>query len=568
MALDEPSDPLASKPEAEKNSSENEMANDGDNYRKRERVAAKQNHVNDASPSPQHPQRREDEADISNGERGVLSKKAKKRALHVEAIVHPSCPAPLATISKAIETFVKLVGQSSLVYTEGPLDISKAPQLVQQSCCEVSIVDVANEDEDFSDDSNSTSRYEEIKTVASCNVSHVKVHAYALSDEDPEMEELENPDDEDLTACETLPLPHSGLHTLWDSLILPWTMKSNLLEYAHSSLLFADKNVSPHVISWNRVIFLHGPPGTGKTSLCRALAHKLTIRMSDRFHSGGYLLEIHSHSLFSKWFSESGKLVSKLFSRIREMVEDDPDALICVLVDEVESLAAVRSTGGGGTSGEPSDAIRAVNSLLTSIDRLKKYRNVIVMATTNISGSVDVAFVDRADIKQYVGLPVLEARYEILRSCIEELARVGIISAHEGSSSSGQGFLGKENTFYGGKSSLKTRKCVPSFRQLRGMLSEKTETSCLSENGGLTADKLNSDQHNPRVLGSFLLNCAKISEGLSGRSLRKLPFQSHAQFVSSDEPVSVAEFLVALQGGIQKEQDGRKTMKAEIHGDK
>lgn len=89
----------------------------------------------------------------------------------------------------------------------------------------------------------------------------------------------------DVSSASVLDLPSTGLEGLWDSLIYETDIKANLLNYIHSTLIFGESGVDFNYVSWNRLVLLHGPPGTGKTSLCRSLAHKLAVRLSDRLVS-------------------------------------------------------------------------------------------------------------------------------------------------------------------------------------------------------------------------------------------------------------------------------------------
>lgn len=154
-----------------------------------------------------------------------------------------------------------------------------------------------------------------------------------------------------------------NLHHSYSSLVYDDSIKSDLLQYVTTAFFFSQHHVNPSIISLNRLLLLHGPPGTGKTSLCKALAQKLSIRYYSSF-SHIALIEINSHSLFSKWFSESGKLVMKLFDYIHELLLD-PSTLLFILIDEVESLSASRKASLSGS--EPSDGMRVVNALLTQV---------------------------------------------------------------------------------------------------------------------------------------------------------------------------------------------------------
>ncbi|XP_068180236.1 pachytene checkpoint protein 2 homolog [Antennarius striatus] len=326
------------------------------------------------------------------------------------------------------------------------------------------------------------------------------VHVFSLNEEGASILCLE--DDEELSAANQWLLPAAEFHGIWESLVYENGIKMQLLDYVTTMIYFSDKNVDSNLVSWNRVVLLHGPPGTGKTSLCKALAQKLSIRLSNRY-SYGQFVEINSHSLFSKWFSESGKLVTKMFQKIQQLI-DDKEALVFVLIDEVESLTAARKACQAGT--EPSDAIRVVNAVLTQLDQIKRHSNVVILTTSNVTEKIDLAFVDRADIKQYIGPPSVNGIYSIYLSCLEELMKCHIIHPRE---------------------------------QLFTIFELETMDFAASE----------VSEHS-----LYLRDIALKSKGLSGRALRKLPFLAHALFVKT-EAVSLVRFLEALDQAVFKKKE-------------
>jgi hypothetical protein len=61
-----------------------------------------------------------------------------------------------------------------------------------------------------------------------------------------------------------------------------------------------------------------------------------------------------------------------MFTKVQDYIED-PQALVCVPTDEVESLTHAWQSSLAGI--ESSDSLTVVNAVLTQIDQIRRYRN-------------------------------------------------------------------------------------------------------------------------------------------------------------------------------------------------
>ena len=145
-------------------------------------------------------------------------------------------------------------------------------------------------------------------------------------------------------------------------------------------------------------VLLHGPPGTGKTMLAKAVANR----------TDATFIKMAGSELVQKFIGEGARLVRDLF----EMAEEREPAII--FIDEIDAIASKRTESK--TSGD-AEVQRTMMQLLAEMDGFEERGQISIIAATNRFDMLDRAILrpGRFDRLIEVPEPDVEGRKQILR---------------------------------------------------------------------------------------------------------------------------------------------------------
>jgi len=141
-------------------------------------------------------------------------------------------------------------------------------------------------------------------------------------------------------------------------------------------------------------VLLHGPSGTGKTLLVKALANE----------SGVNFISVNGPEVFTKWLGESEGAIREVFRLARQV------SPAIIFFDQLEAIAPVRGAHDGSMTTE-----RVVSQLLAQLDALEPGLPILVVGATNRLDLIDPSVIrtGRFGRKIHVPMPDEAARREI-----------------------------------------------------------------------------------------------------------------------------------------------------------
>ena len=150
-----------------------------------------------------------------------------------------------------------------------------------------------------------------------------------------------------------------------------------------------------------------GEPGTGKTEAVYQLARK----------TGRNIVRVDLSQTKSKWFGETEKLVRQIFTEykmIREKSATEP----ILFINEADGLFT-RRVGSGDDTSSTDHTVNTVQNIL--LQELENFEGILI-AATNMAGSLDKAFERRFSFRIRFTMPDASCRRRIWKSKLPELS--------------------------------------------------------------------------------------------------------------------------------------------------
>ncbi|RDY01976.1 Calmodulin-interacting protein 111, partial [Mucuna pruriens] len=307
-----------------------------------------------------------------------------------------------------------------------------------------------------------------------------------------------------------------------------------------------------------RGVLLHGPPGTGKTSLAQLCAHDVGVNF----------FPINGPEIVTQYYGESEQALHEVFDSAIQA------APAVVFIDELDAIAPARKDGGEELSQ------RLVATLLNLMDGISRTEGLLVIAATNRPDHIEPALrrPGRFDKEIEIGVPSPKQRSDILLTILSEMDHSVSELQIEHLATVTHGFVGADLAALCNEAALICLRRYANFKKTYGSFSNNiTEqptqmngaTNSIDHSSVATSSVSDMSVASSLVLPSCMMGMTSetievIPDSGEEEQILKVSFEDFQKARMKIRPSAMREVILEVPKVNWKDVGGQKEVKAQL----